>query len=127
MRKQNSKGRLICKRAEKCLDGAARVTCSVGEMYLTLLESSEEVKWFRCLVPLEHIDQFVVTKRQSCELCSDFLVSFQDGHLGIRECVKREVLNTPRVKGMLSISKEYWAARGINDWKIVTERSDEDE
>lgn len=52
---------------------------------------------------------------------SDFRLFFTDGHIGIREMVREEKLQERAVIEKLELSRRYWKAQGIEDWKVVLE------
>lgn len=50
---------------------------------------------------------------------SDFLIHYADGRKGIRELVDADSLKKRAVVERLELSRRYWAATDIEDWKIV--------
>lgn len=50
---------------------------------------------------------------------SDFCVRFSDGTTGIRELVSASDLTKRAEVEKLELSRCYWAALGVSDWKIV--------
>lgn len=50
---------------------------------------------------------------------SDFCVRFNDGTTGIRELVSASDLTKRAEVEKLELSRRYWAALGVSDWKIV--------
>ena len=52
---------------------------------------------------------------------SDFRLFFDDGRAAIREFVKVQNLKKRAVVEQLELSRRYWQAVGIHDWKIVTD------
>ena len=49
---------------------------------------------------------------------SDFLLTYADGRKGIVELVKRDQLLKRAVCEKLELSRRYWAALDIKDWKV---------
>ncbi|MPM02785.1 hypothetical protein SDC9_49040 [bioreactor metagenome] len=49
---------------------------------------------------------------------TDFLIEYTDGRRGIREIVYKAEF-TPTAVQLLELSRRYWVAQGIDDWKIV--------
>lgn len=84
--------------------------------YAQLLEMNPSVCSFECNIPI------IGTKYNS-----DFLVCTPDDTKAIRECVSRAHLEDIRVLRKLDISRDYWAAHGISDWKIITEKKGKEE
>lgn len=46
---------------------------------------------------------------------------FADGTAGIREIVREQQLKKRSVVEQLELSRRYWQAVGVHDWKIVTD------
>ncbi len=49
---------------------------------------------------------------------TDFYVDFTDGHRGVKEIAHSTKFNIAIVQ-QLEMSRRYWAAQGIDDWKII--------
>lgn len=49
---------------------------------------------------------------------SDFLLTYADGRKGVREIVKRDQLLKRAAVEKLELSRRYWAALDIRDWKV---------
>lgn len=54
---------------------------------------------------------------------SDFRLFFDDGSAAIREFVKVQNLKKRATVEQLELSRRYWQAVGIHDWKIVTDKA----
>lgn len=50
---------------------------------------------------------------------SDFCIRFTDGHIGVRELAPSSALDKQAEVEKLEISRRYWAAMDITDWKVV--------
>lgn len=50
---------------------------------------------------------------------SDFFIRFSDGTTGVRELVSASDLTQRAEVEKLELSRRYWAALGVHDWKIV--------
>ena len=53
------------------------------------------------------------------EWCSDFYIRFADGHIGVRELAPSAALDKQAEAEKLELSRRYWAAMDITDWKVV--------
>ena len=51
----------------------------------------------------------------------DFKLFFTDGHIGIREMILKRKLHERAYVEKLELSRRYWKAQGIEDWKLVME------
>lgn len=56
-------------------------------------------------------------------MTTDFYIVLKDGHVCVRTIKPSEELEKKRVLEKFAIEKEYLKTEGINDWKIVTEKS----
>ena len=52
---------------------------------------------------------------------TDFKLFFTDGHSGVREIIRKEKLQERADVEKLELSRRYWKAQGIEDWKVVLE------
>ncbi len=50
---------------------------------------------------------------------SDFYISFADGTAAVREIVRADALTKRAEIEKLELSRRYWAALGVANWKIV--------
>nr|WP_325193382.1 hypothetical protein [uncultured Oscillibacter sp.] len=50
---------------------------------------------------------------------SDFFLRYSDGSMAVREIVRPEMLQKRAVIERLELSRRYWAALDIKDWRIV--------
>ena len=50
---------------------------------------------------------------------SDFLLRYSVGSMAVREIVRPEMLQKRAVIERLELSRRYWAALDIKDWRIV--------
>lgn len=50
---------------------------------------------------------------------SDFIIWFANGTRSIREIVEVDSLHKRDIEERLELSRRYWAAQGICDWKII--------
>lgn len=50
---------------------------------------------------------------------SDFCIRFTDGRIGVRELAPSAALDKQAEVEKLELSRRYWAAMSITDWKVV--------
>lgn len=50
---------------------------------------------------------------------SDFCIRFTDGRIGVRELAPSSALDKQAEVEKLELSRRYWAAMDITDWKVV--------
>ena len=95
--------------------------------YTKYLEVLEDVERYEANPPLEltrfpHLSTLDIRQEYfSLEWVSDFRLNFADGTVGIREIVREQQLKKRSVVEQLELSRRYWQAVGIHDWKIVTD------
>lgn len=95
--------------------------------YTKYLEVLESVERYETNPPLElaqfpHLSMLEIRPEYfSLEWVSDFRVYFADGTAGIREVVREQQLKKRSIVEQLELSRRYWQAVGIHDWKIVTD------
>ena len=93
--------------------------------YAKHLEQQPWVQSYQAVVPLEpDYMQYVspVDIRSlyfQSEWATDFLIVFADGRKGVRELVHRADLTKRAVVERLELSRRYWVARDIDEWKVV--------
>lgn len=108
-----------------------KVMCSVhsagAREYTKWLEERENVRGYEVNIAwdtafLSRIDRvdirgsYLIT-----DWTSDFRLFFADGHIGIREMVREDKLQERAYIEKLELSRRYWKAQGIEDWKVVLE------
>lgn len=116
MRSKNYKGRCVKKTVSKCED-VCRLYDRVQEVYVDNLQDNPDVVSFQCNVYLEGLEVG--------EFTSDFVAVKKDGSLMVRECVWRKNIQRPRTLKLLDASRDYWRARGVEDWGIVIDAEKE--
>lgn len=107
MRKKNYKGRCEKRSIGKCSD-VCRTYDDIQSAYADILQANENIKEFRCNVPLDDLDYM-----------SDFVCVKKTGDIMVRECVDRRFLTKPMTVKLLDISRMYWLRHGITDWGLV--------
>ena len=50
---------------------------------------------------------------------SDFMLQYADGRRGIRELITVDSLQKQAMVEKLELSRRYWAALDVDDWKVV--------
>jgi len=109
MRRTGYKGRCEKRQTLKC-EGVCRTYDPIQKAYVETLEQDEQVKSYRCNVPLD----------DGCaDYMTDFVCTKQDGSLMVRECVQRKYLTKPMTVRLLDTSQEYWMRHGVTDWGLV--------
>lgn len=98
-------------KCEKC-----RTYTDIALKYALILEEDERVESFQCNVLLTGLKGF------DKEYTSDFLITFKDGSMAVRECIQREHISKPKNIKLLDSSKEFWSLRGIEDWGLVVNK-----
>lgn len=126
MQKQGKQTRVFRFYSEK-----NKAMCSVHSVvardYTKWLEEREDVRGYEAdiawdtafLVRIDRVDirgSYLKTDWQS-----DFRLYFADGHIGIREMMHKEKLQERAVLEKLELSRRYWKAQGVEDWKVVLE------
>ncbi len=102
------------------------VTTDLEYNYAQMLERDISVKRFETMVPLtdwkERIQlKGIRTQYRKMEWLTDFRITYKRGNISIRELVKQSDLASRAVIEKLELSRRYWEAVGITDWKIVVE------
>ena len=108
-----------------------KAMCSVhttgARDYTKWLEEREDVRGYEANVAwdtdfLSRIDRVDIRGSYlKTDWTTDFKLFFTDGHIGIREMVREEKLQERAVIEKLELSRRYWKAQGIEDWKLVME------
>lgn len=107
MRKKNYKGRCEKRSIGKC-QGVCRTYDDIQSAYADILQVNENIKEFRCNVPLDDLDY-----------TSDFVCIKITGDIMVRECVDRRFLAKPMTVKLLDTSRMYWLRHGVSDWGLV--------
>lgn len=124
MRKKNFKGRCEKRTVSKCED-VCKTFDSIQYAYVNVLQANDEVKCFRCNVPLNEDDNVPlndIVPNESVsvgEYMSDFVCEKVTGEIFVRECVERKFLTKPLTVKLLDASRSYWLRHGVMDWGIV--------
>ena len=98
-----------------------------AKFYAERLEQDTQVTSFQ---PCEQLDAEDMIKVNPLDIRSDylsrdtqwesnFLIYFLDGTRGVREIVDAGALKKRAIVEQLELSRRYWAAHGISNWKIV--------
>lgn len=110
MRKKNYKGRCEKRSIGKCKE-ICRTYDAIQYAYADILQASENIKEFRCNVPMDGLS--------IGEYTSDFVCVKSNDDLLVRECVNRKFLTKPMTVKLLDASRLYWLRRGVMDWGLV--------
>ncbi len=110
MRKKNYKGRCEKRSLVKCPE-VCRTYNDIQYAYADVLQANENIKEFRCNIPLDGLSVG--------EYTSDFVCVKSDGDMMVRECVYRKLLTKPLTVKLLDESRLYWLRHGITDWGLV--------
>lgn len=93
--------------------------------YAKHLEQQPWVQSYQAAVPLEpdymqHVSPVDIRSLYfQSEWATDFLIVFANGRKGIRELVHRADLTKRAMVERLELSRRYWTARDIDEWKVV--------
>lgn len=102
-----------------------RVHSKAARDYGKWLEVQPQVEAFETgkaleLERLPHISSTGIRKSYfQVEWCSDFYIKFADGHIGVRELAPSTALDKQAEVEKMELSRRYWAAMDITDWKVV--------
>ncbi len=102
----------------KCADGVCKTYSVLESRTADLLEADENVREFRCNVPLEGLPEG--------NYCSDFVCVKTNGELMVREWVWRKNLMKPRTLNLLDASLNYWRRHGVEDWGLAIDKKKEE-
>ena len=116
MRKINYKGRCEKRVLSKCKT-VFKSYDPIQNAYADLLEANTDVVEIQCNVPLDG--------EECSEYMSDFVCTKTNGTLLVRECISRRLLAKPMTGKMLDMSRTYWLRRGVTDWGIVVDATEE--
>jgi len=93
--------------------------------YARALEEDEKVKSYEVdaiidVEALQHINTVDIRGSYfDIEWLTDFLITYVDGTVAVREIVKKNRLSARPVIEKLELSRRYWGMLNINNWKIV--------
>lgn len=102
-----------------------RVHSQTARDYGKWLEGQPEVEAFETEKALElerlpHVTPTDIRKLYfQTQWCSDFYIRFADGRIGVRELAPSAALDKQAEVEKLELSRRYWAAMSITDWKVV--------
>ena len=107
---------------EKCKEVVV-VHCREAISYTKTLDNDDEVVEYRTDVELtgwkEKISLAGVRKAyQEYEWTSDFVITYSDHRVAVRELVKKADLAKRAVVEKLEISRRYWSAQNV-DWGVI--------
>lgn len=95
--------------------------------YTKWLEERENVRGYEVNVAwdtafLSRVDRVDIRGSYlTTDWTSNFRLFFTDGHIGIREMILKRKLHERAYVEKLELSRRYWKAQGIEDWKLVME------
>lgn len=95
----------------KCI-GVCKTYSPIATVYAEILNSSEEIIDFKVNILLDDFSEGDYT--------TDFVCRKSDGSVMVRECIERNNIQRPKNARLLDASRNYWIARGIVDWGVVT-------
>lgn len=81
--------------------------------YVKKLEEDNSVREIRANILIGTLDGL------DGKYSTDFFVIKTNGDVYVRECVYRKYLTKPLTIKMLDASREYWLAKGVEDWGVV--------
>lgn len=93
--------------------------------YARALEEDEKVKSYEVdaiidVEALQHINTVDIRGSYfDIEWLTDFLITYVDGTVAVREIVKKNRLSARPVIEKLELSRRYWGMLNISNWKIV--------
>lgn len=102
-----------------------RVHSQAARDYGKWLEGQPQVEAFEAgkaleLERLPHVTPTGIRKLYfQTQWCSDFYIRFADGRIGVRELAPSAALDKQAEVEKLELSRRYWAAMSITDWKVV--------
>lgn len=105
--------------------GMVVVHSEVARAYSRYLEERPEVTSYEACKPLGAARLNGIQKTDirgeyfQGQWTSDFCIRFSDGTTGVRELVSASDLTKRAEVEKLELSRRYWAALGVSDWKIV--------
>ena len=110
MKNRKIKDRCEKRSFNKC-EGVCKTYDQIQSKYAEILQVNPNIKSFQTNVYLQG--------QEVGEYTSDFVAVKQNGELMVRECVWRKNIQRPRTLKLLDASRDYWRARGVEDWGIV--------
>ena len=113
MRKKTYKGRCEKQALEK-FTYICKTYDPIQTAYARILVQNREITEIRCNVCLD--EEVYMT---------DFVCVKESGELMVRECCQRKYLSKPQTVKLLDLSRSYWLRRGITDWRVVVDASEE--
>ena len=105
--------------------GMAVVHSEAARAYSKYLEERSEITAYEACKPLDinRLDALQKTDIRGeyfkGQWTSDFCVRFSDGTTGVRELASASDLTRRAEVEKLELSRRYWTALGVHDWKIV--------
>ena len=102
-----------------------RVHSQTARDYGKWLEGQPDAEAFEAQKALElerlpHVSPTGIRKLYfQTQWCSDFYIRFADGRIGVRELTASAALDKQAEVEKLELSRRYWAAMDITDWKVV--------
>lgn len=105
--------------------GMVVVHSEAARAYSKYLEERPEVASYEACKPLDGTRLNGIQKTDirgdyfQGQWASDFFIHFADGTTGVRELVSASDLTKRAEVEKLELSRRYWAALGVSDWKIV--------
>jgi len=111
-------------------NGTTLTVCSEGmRHYASLLESDRHIAIYRVHeafdmseLSVDSVDirsDYMDIESPSGVWASDFWIEFDNGAYAIRELVDNASFGKRAVLERLELSRRYWAAQHITDWKVV--------
>lgn len=85
-----------------------------------IIASRADIVEIRCNVWLEGLGE-------PLEYSSDFVCKKTDGEIMVRECVFRKNLTRPKTAHLLGASHLYWTKRGVKDWGIIVDATEDNQ
>lgn len=105
--------------------GMVVVHSEAARAYSKYLEERPEVVYYEACKPLDAPRLNGIQKTDirgeyfKGQWTSDFCIRFTDGTTGVRELVSASGLTRRSEVEKLELSRRYWAALGVSDWRIV--------
>ena len=124
MQRKSRRTREIRFRSEKNQQIIA-VHTEVARKYAELLEQDPKVLGYQASILLVkdeyiHVNRIRLRKNLfTIDWMTDFLITFDDRHLAVRELITELDLAHPSTLEALELSRRYWTQQNIQDWNIV--------
>ena len=105
--------------------GMVVVHSEAARAYSKYLEERPEVTSYEACKPLDGTRLNGIQKTDirgdyfQGQWASDFFIHFADGTTGVRELASASDLTRRAEVEKLELSRRYWTALGVHDWKIV--------